>query len=211
MNATWWDSSRDWTGTPPTRISPALRSYSPARILIRVDFPAPFAPMSPTKLPGDNTRSSPLRTSLLLNDLRNPSTRTSGAVLPAGVSDRISECVVTAVLHQDASPTRRASHAPAAETLPRGPKRSHADRCEAAGPLSCPFSCRRVLQFCIQSNAAVCTRLPIRTLDWNRAADAPLGNGRRSAPFDTETAGILRVAKIRPRDGVHRSIRTARP
>ena len=51
--------AREPAGWPPTSTSPALGRTSPQAILVRVDFPAPFGPSSPTSSPSPTSRLTP--------------------------------------------------------------------------------------------------------------------------------------------------------
>ena len=64
MRATCLMRSRQGTN-PPTSQWPAVGSRIPQRILMVVDFPAPFGPMRPSSSPSRSVKLMPLRASTI--------------------------------------------------------------------------------------------------------------------------------------------------
>jgi hypothetical protein len=70
---------------PPATRLPASGWYSPVRILMRVDFPAPFSPSSACTDPGDMRSVAPFSARTPGKSLTSPSARRMGS-LPMSVT-----------------------------------------------------------------------------------------------------------------------------
>src|SRR5215218_703770 len=70
-----WETERNVTSSPSSRILPSSGRWKPVIVLSRVLLPAPLSPISPSTSPSLTCRSTPLRTDTAPKFLTTPSTR----------------------------------------------------------------------------------------------------------------------------------------